>query len=734
MKGWIAWFARNGVAANLLMVGIMAAGIITLPRIKREVFPDLPSDQVSVTVIYPGAAPEEVEEGICIRIEEAVQSLDGVKHIRSVSSENSGRVVIEALEGTDIARLLDDVKARVDGIDTFPEEAEQPVITQVVRRRQVLNVAISGQADELTLKHLGEQVRDEILALPGVTQADLVNTRPYEVSIEASEESLRKYGLSFQDLVNAVRRFSFDLPGGSIKTQGGEILLRTKGQAYHARAFEAIPVITAPDGTRVLLGDVARVIDGFADTDQFATFDDEPSCMVQVFRVGDQDALHVARAVRAYVQKAQARLPEGIHLTVWQDQAQLLQSRQSLLVRNGRAGFLLVFLVLALFLRFRLAFWVSVGIPISFLGALWLMPTLDVSINMISLFAFIIVLGIVVDDAIVVGESVNQQLESGKSGVEAAITGTQEVSVPVTYAFLTTVAAFAPLIFVGGTIGQVMRVIPLIVIPTLLFSFIESKFILPNHLAHLKPERAAGEGRGLSARWKRLRAAVDRGLRFTIHRLYAPSLEAVLRWRYLTVAVFTFLLLFTVGLVGNGAIKFVFFPKVEADRVTADVTMPLGTPVEVTARAVERLQKAANALREEMKTPSGSDVVRNVLASVGSQPFQQVATGPQGSPSGDFSASHLGEVTLELDLSFHYLILEATGNPLVVQLGKAILGLFHDSIEAGIREHPEAPLQHHRLIFEAIKSRDPKKLEEALLESYRYWQKHLGPKAGEERG
>jgi multidrug efflux pump subunit AcrB len=419
----ISWFARNGVAANLLMALILAGGLITLPQIKREIFPEIPTEMISISVLYPGAAPEKVEEGICIRIEEEIQSLEGIQEIRSTASENMGTVIVEALDGADVRQLLDDVKSRVDAIETFPEEAEEPVIAEVMIRSQVINVAVSGDVDEMTLRRLGERVRDEILALDAVTQADLVNVRPYEISIEVSEQALRRYNLSFSQVAEAVQRSSVDLPGGSIKTEGGEILLRTKGQAYNEREFSSIVVLTRRDGTRITVGDVATVVDGFAETDQYSRFDGKPAVMVQVFRVGEQDALDVAESVKAYVNEARPRYPEGVSLTLWQDESQYLVSRQETLIKNGRMGFLLVFLVLTLFLRFRLAIWVSLGIPLSFLGALFLMPTLDVSINLISLFAFIIVLGIVVDDAIVVGESIYTKVEEGESGVDAAIRG-----------------------------------------------------------------------------------------------------------------------------------------------------------------------------------------------------------------------------------------------------------------------------------------------------------------------
>jgi len=470
MKRAIAWFARNGVAANLLLLVIVAGGALSIGAIRKEVFPEFSPDMITVSVRYRGAAPEEVEEGICTRIEEAVQGLDGVKRVRSTANEGMGAVTIEVLPEADTRKVLDDVKTQVDAIETFPVEAEKPIVQEVSMRRQVISVAVSGDADLRTLKRLAERARDEITLLPGITLAELAVAPPYEISIEVSEETLRRYGMTFDEVALAIRSSSLDIPAGSIKTDAGEHMLRVKGQAYHGREFERLPLRTLPDGSRILLGDVAKVVDGFEDTDQRAFFNGKPCVVVHVFRVGDQSALAISKAVRAYVAEAQARMPQGVRLTAFGDYAQYLRSRLNLLLKNAGYGFVLVFALLGLFLRLRLAVWVSVGIPVSFLGTLWLMPELDASINMLSLFAFLLVLGIVVDDAIVVGENVYTHFQSGKHGVEAAIHGAQEVSAPVIFSVLTTVAAFVPLLLVEGNMGKVMRGIPLIVIPTLLFS------------------------------------------------------------------------------------------------------------------------------------------------------------------------------------------------------------------------------------------------------------------------
>ena len=486
MNRAIAWFAENGVAANLLMAVIIVGGLMTIPTIKQEVFPEFSTDLISVTVPYPGAAPQEVEEGVCVRIEEQLQGISGIKKVTSTASESQGSVLIELLEGEDVRGVLDEVKSRVDAIETFPEEIESPVIQEILVRRQVINVAVSGPADERTLKRLGEKARDEISALPGITQVELTNARPYEISIEVSENVLRRYGLTFDQVANAVRRSSLDLPAGSVKTAGGEILLRTKGQAYRGIDFENLGLISRPDGTQLRLGDIAQVRDAFAETDQMARFDGQPAVLVEVFRVGEQSALDISATVKRYIDEARTRMPEGIELVTWRDDSEPLRSRLDLLVRNGLQGLLLVVAILALFLRLRLSLWVSLGIPISFLGTFLTLPSLGVSVNLISLFAFIVVLGIVVDDAIIVGENIYSHYERGKDGLQASIDGAREMMVPVIFAVLTSVAAFTPMLSVPGPTGKIFKVLPLVVIPTLLFSLVESLFILPNHLSHAK--------------------------------------------------------------------------------------------------------------------------------------------------------------------------------------------------------------------------------------------------------
>ena len=646
MKSMIAWFAKNTVVANLLMILILGTGAMTVSKLRMEIFPEFSADVISVSVVYPGAAPAEVEEAICVRIEEAVQGLEGIKEISSNASENVGTVSIEVQPGFDIRKLLDDVKSRIDAIDTFPDEAEEPTSREIVISREVIYVAISGETDEQSLKVVGELVRDEISALPDVTQVTLLGARPYEIAIEISETSLRQYNLTFNEIAQAVRRSSLDLPGGSIRSTGGEILLRTKGQAYVGEDFENIVLRARADGTHLLLGDVATIVDGFAETDQFGRFDGKPTVIVKVSRVGDENALQIAEDVKEYIKVAQSRLPDGITLTTWADFSRILDGRLNLMLKNGQVGFLLVLLSLALFLRLRLAFWVALGIPISFLGAIGLMPTIDASINLISLFGFIVVLGIVVDDAIIVGENIFRHHQMGKRGLRAAIDGAQEVAVPVIFAVLTSIAAFSPLLMVPGQMGKFMKLIPQIVILALIFSLIESLLVLPAHLAHSRiQDEKEGNRQG---RWHRFQSLFSDGLLRFVDHYYRPLLERALEWRYVTLCCGIATLFITVGLVGGGWIKFVFFPPVDADNVVAVLEMPRGTPADVTAEAIARIEKVAMEIREEIEPEVPEQIFKHMLATVGDQPSVRIQQQNSDAYGGAFSAAHLGEVNVEL--------------------------------------------------------------------------------------
>ena len=640
MNGTISWFARNPVAANLLMVFLVASGFIAATRVSSEVFPEITLDRILVEVPYLGAAPEEVEEAVCVRIEEAIQGVDGIKQIISTASEGMGSVMVEIELGADVRQVLDDIKNQVDAIDTFPEQTEKPIIREMIAREQVIDLAVSGAADEHALKATADRIRNELSLLPAISLVEIASARPYEISIEVSEAALRRHGLTFDDVAGAVRRSSLDLPGGSVRAASGEILLRTIGQAYRGDEYANLVLLTRADGTRLSLGEVATVVDGFAETDQYARFDADPTLLVSVFRTGDESALEIAGLVHEYVERARPSLPAGISLTIWQDQSTVLDARLTTMFRNGLGGFALVFLVLALFLELRLAFWVSLGIPISFLGAIMLMPGLDVTANVISLFAFILVLGIVVDDAIIVGENVYAHQERHGDGLRGAIEGGREIATPVVFAVLTTVAAFMPLLFVPGLMGKIFRIIPLVVIPCLLFSLVESLWILPAHLSHIPRRRRDGPLRRFQQRFAN-------GLKQFIQRAYRPALELGLQWRYLTAAIGVSTLILTGGMVLGGWTSFHFFPSIEADFMSASITMPQGTPVSDTAAAVERLEAGAARLRRELREETDTDYFRHTYTAIGDQPMAAREGGPTEGLV-DMSAAHLGEVTIEL--------------------------------------------------------------------------------------
>ncbi len=640
MNSVIAWLVRNPVAANLMMVFIVVAGLLAAGGVRDELYPEVSSDRIGVEVFYPGAAAREVELAVVLRVEEAIQGIDGIRTIRSTASEEYASVAVELAFGADLGRVLDEVQNNLDAITTFPADVEEPIVRELAVRTAVTYVAVVGHVDVGVLKTLAERIRDELAALPEISQVDIVNAPPYEISIEVSENTLRRHGLTFDEVANAVRGSSLDVPGGSVRGDGGEILLRTFVQAYRGAEYENLLLWARPDGSRLQLGDVATVVDGFAETDQHARFDSAPAIMLAVFRTGDQSAIDIVGAVARHVERLAPRMPEGVSMTLWQNQAARMNDRLGLMLRNGAAAFVLVFGVLLLFLELRLAFWVSVGIPISLLGTIALMPTVDVSFNQISLFAFILVLGIVVDDAIIVGENVFRHQEFRGDGRRGAIDGAQEIAAPVVFAVLTTVASFLPLLFVPGSVGKLFQAIPLVAVPCLVFSLIESLGILPAHLAGHARRGAPGGRPG------RPRIAA-RGLALLSRRVYQPLLDAAVRWRYLTAAIGIAALMLTAGTVIGGRIAFRFLPAVEADTMTASVTMPQGTPSGLTSRAVEEIERAAYRLGARLERDTGIDYVRHVSTAVGDQPTRALAGGPLG-PVSTATTPNIGEVTVEL--------------------------------------------------------------------------------------
>jgi multidrug efflux pump subunit AcrB len=614
MNGPIAWFTRNGVAANLLMVAILAFGVHALLRpLATDILPDAQLDLITVNVPYRGSTPVESEEGVVLRIEEAIHDLEGIKHLHSTASPGIGSVTIEVETGYDTRLLLDDVKARVDAISTFPAETEKPIISIPQIKIPVVMVVISAEMPERGLRRLGEVVRDRITDLPGISQTQLLGVRPYEIAIEVTEETLERYGLTMSQISQAIARSSIDIPAGSIKARHGNILLRTEGQAYFGEDFRDIVVLTNPDGSRVTLNEIATITDGFDETPALVRFDGKPCVMVQISRVGDQDSVKISETIKGFFEGDGAGLvPSGVEVHFFGDTSVIVSDRLDTLKSSAIFGFLLVLVVLALFLRPSLAFYIAIGIPISLMGAIGLMPYLGVTINLISLFGFILVLGIVVDDAIVTGENIYHNFALQPDTETAAIIGAKQVAVPVIFGVLTTVAAFAPMLMVEGVAGKLFAPIPLVVIPVLIFSLIESKFILPAHLKHLRRLDRSDDKIGILEKTRRF---FSNGLERFALRVYQPALAIAARHRYTTAAGFLACLIILTALVFSNRVRWVFMPTVEGDRVQVSLTMPDGTSAETTISYLERISQAAVELQKEYHDEErGSSVITGILA------------------------------------------------------------------------------------------------------------------------
>ncbi|MEL1249664.1 efflux RND transporter permease subunit [Aurantiacibacter gilvus] len=592
-KGVIAFMARNGVAANLLMIFMLVAGYAAYTRIAQEVFPEISQDAVTVSVVYPGATPEEVEESIVQKVEEAVQAIDDVKKVVGTASEGVGTVRIELETGADISRALDDVKSEIDQIQTFPLDAEEPDIRESTTRQSVMRIALYGDVPERTLKETAYLLDDELAALPEISYVQTSAVRQYQVFIDVPQERLQALGLSLTDISRIVAQSSLDSPAGSVETAEEQVRVRTVGQNYDQQDFENIILRTRPDGAILRLGDVATITDGFEDADLITEFNGQPVAFVDVYRTSDERVLDVADAVQTYLREDSARvLPQGVSYAIWDDSSELFNDRLTMLLKNAAIGLVLVLAALTLFLDIRLASWTALGIGATFVGAIYVIELMGTSINMFSLFGFIIALGLVVDDAVVVGENIYSERERGRSGVGAAIAGAQRVKLPVIFAVATTIVAFSPLLAVGGTIGKVMADIPLVVIAVLSLSLVEALLILPYHLSHLPAAGTKTKNRVL-ARFEAVQKGFDRRLQDFIDGPLDRGLKFAVEMPYLVLAGAVSLLIIFGALVPGGIIKAEFFPEIEADVVSASIEMPSGTSVERTAAVTERIEAAS---------------------------------------------------------------------------------------------------------------------------------------------
>jgi multidrug efflux pump subunit AcrB len=636
--GPIAWMARNPVAANLLMLTFVIGGLLMLPRIKKEVFPVIELDTVQVTVPYPGASPTEVEQGIVLAIEQAIRGLDGIERVTSRANEGVGTVSAEILLGADEDRVLQDIKSAVDRIVTFPEEAERPIVSLLISRREVVSIILHGDVDEATIRDLAERTRDEIEAEPNITQVTLAGVRPLEISIEVPESRLRAHGLTLGRIAEEVNRATVESGGGGIKTPAGEILLRTNERKERGLEFLDLPVVTRPDGSSVKLHEIADIRDGFSETDEVMLFNGRRAARLVIYSVGEESPNDVAASVNAYVNHLRPRLPPSVEVTIWGDRSELYRDRMSLLVRNGMLGLVLVMITLGLFLEVRLAFWVMLGIPTSFLGCLLFLPATDVSINMVSLFAFIITLGIVVDDATVVGESVYYERQKGHTQEGSAIRGARLVAGPVVFSVLTNIIAFIPLLFIPGTMGQLWRSIPLIVTLVFSASLVESLYILPAHLAHQKKRMTGWIWRVLEWPQEKVGRGLDRFVQTYYRRFVARRIDQ----RYLTVSIGVAVLILGYGWLAGGRMPFIFFPKVESDNSTATAVLPYGVPLAQTEEVTRRILDAARA---EIEARGGSRVLRGILTSIGSNGGDSRSALSSSTIS---SGSHLATITVSL--------------------------------------------------------------------------------------
>ncbi|MGD9222086.1 MAG: efflux RND transporter permease subunit [Desulfobacteraceae bacterium] len=633
MRTAIAWFAENHVAANLLMLFMLVAGIVTALSIKMEIFPDTTLDRINISTTYSGASPSEVEEAVVRRIEEKIAGLSGIKRIDSTVREGAGTVSVEVIKDWDARQLMDDIKSELDRMTTLPDESEKPVVSEVIQRRQVITLAIYGDVPEATIKYWTEKLRDDLTNLSGVTQADISAIRTSEIHIEIDEATLQRYNLTLAAVAEKVRRFSLDLPAGSVKTRDGEVLVRTKGRRYLAENYRDIPVITHADSSEVTLGQIAVIRDTFQDVDLSARFEGKPAGIINIYRMADQNALTVCDTVKAFVARFRDNLPDGVQVALFADRSTILKSRLTLLVKNMAYGLCLVVLLLGVFLNLRLAFWVTLGIPISFAAGMILLPTYDVSLNMTSLFAFIMVLGIVVDDAIIVGENVFRHSEQGAPPLKASVEGTLEVGRPVVFSVLTTIVAFWPLMQAGGPMGKMMRSIPVVVMLVLAASLVESLFILPAHLT-----RSNAAGRAAAARSN----AAARGLKRLAQGPYRRWLALALRWRYLTIASGVALLLMTLGIWMGGHLKFTLLQKVESNNMNVTLTMPAGTPISRTQAVVDRIEQAARDVvaQQERKRPEASPPLMEYISTTMGAHF--------GGGGGSNVGSHLAQVRVQL--------------------------------------------------------------------------------------
>ncbi len=594
LKGVIGWFIENPVAANMLILFLIVGGLFYSKTIKQEVFPEFSLNMVVVEVEYPSASPEDIEKGILLPVEEAVEGIDGIKKVTSVAKEGIGKITIEATLDANINQLYQDVKSAIDRIKTFPKDAEKPRVYIPSKKIEAIELIIYGNQNEKTLRKTAEFIRDELLDNDKITCVELLGDKPFEITVEIPSKTLRKYGITLGYVADKIREFNKEIPVGNIKTQNGDILIRVTERKEYAKNMRNIPIVVTEEGGVIRLGDIASIKDTFKDTGTYLTFNGQKAIGLRVFRVGNQKPIEIASIAKQYVKKLNAQLPKGIRVTYKNDKSKIFQDRINLLLKNAKLGLILVFILLALFLEIRLAFWVMLGIPISFLGSMLLFPQFDVSINMVSLFAFIITLGIVVDDAIVIGENIYRYRQSGYKFFDAAYKGAKEMAIPVTFSVTTNIVAFLPMYFVPGVAGKIFRIIPIIVVSVFVISLLESMFILPSHIAHQKEKTPH-----FLEFINRFQQKFSNFVLNFINSVYKPILEFCIKFRYVTLAISIAVLLISIGYVKSGKIGLVMFPKVESDFAYAKFSLPVDSTDKDSVDIANKLIKYAQSVMDK---------------------------------------------------------------------------------------------------------------------------------------
>ena len=595
-RGPLAWMIDHGVAPNLLMILLIAGGLLVSLSIKKELFPNFEMEVVNVSISYPGATPEDIEQSILLPVEAALADVEGIDELTSTANENSGQVRAELTDGIDIMRVYQEIQQAVNAITLLPDAADPPRFTLAGGSRSVLSLQVYGQVGLGALHDAAENVRAELLSSEGISRVELSGDRAREIQVFLDEEAIQRYGIDHQTLATTIGQEALDLASGQLTTREGEWLIRYQGRRHDAPSFAELAVITSTQGSPVRLGDIARVQEGFADTHSEVSYNGEPALSVNIYQVGNQTPTGLSSAVMGELERLRANLPQGVSLDISRDSSEVYQSRLDLLLKNAWLGLALVMLLMALFLQAQLAFWVTLGIPIAFLGTLLFLPWIGVSLNLISMFAFIIALGIVVDDAIMVGENIYSYREQGYPLRDAAALGAREIATPLTFAILSNIVAFLPLLFLPGFLGIIFATVPMVVITVFLISWVEALFILPNHLAHSRVNKKTSAG------WLgRLRQHMQAGLHHFIYRRFEPFLQGALNQWALTISISAVVLAVTLAWAMSGRMGFSLMPRVESDQVQASVSMPIGSPMTLGRSLSQQLLEAADTLdaREE---------------------------------------------------------------------------------------------------------------------------------------